>query len=159
MLAKAVERASAIVAVGAVTVIPRNLWVLLPVRGSKRWWWRPDSSKRVAAPAEEATARFSRVNDSSVSPVAASLIPNLAEVHEHVVEAFVAQEIDDAIGDVALGDAVEGYPHARVRERDAPGGDGHAAVVDHRLHPVDRALFGAVGARARSREVTGVEGP
>jgi hypothetical protein len=42
MQAKAVERASAIVAVGAIAMIPQNRRVLSPILESKRWWWRKE---------------------------------------------------------------------------------------------------------------------
>ena len=84
---------------------------------------------------------------------------NLAEVHEHVVEALVAQQIRDPVGDIALGDAVQRDAHARMGEPDPPGGDGHVAVVDEPPHPLDGSTIGASACRDRAREVGGVEGP
>jgi hypothetical protein len=44
--------------------------------------------------------------------------------------ASLAQEVGDTIGDVALGDAVEGDGHARAGETDERGCYLHRAPVD-----------------------------
>ena len=44
----------------------------------------------------------------------------LAEIDQHVVEPFGAQQRRDPVGDVALGNPVQGERHARPRELDAP---------------------------------------
>ena len=82
-----------------------------------------------------------------------------AEIDEDVDDAVGAQDVGDAVGDIALGDAVERHRHARGREADTIGGDGHLAIVDQRPRGVDVGLGGTCLITRELREMPRVEPP
>ena len=56
---------------------------------------------------------------------------DFAEIDQGMVQPLVLQQLDDAVGHVAGGDAVEGDRHARACQPDGTGLNLERAVVDH----------------------------
>ena len=82
-----------------------------------------------------------------------------AEIDEHVGDPAVAQDLGDAVGDVALRDAVEGDGAARALERDAARRDLQRAIVDQRARRRQRRAVRPGGAVGPAVEMFGVERP
>ena len=143
------------VALGAITETCPAMRAGLPVAGSKRWWWRPLGSKGLAIPAEVATARSAQRDgacdglrlrrpaqaDAPGAPVGmAAQCTAFADVEKDARHAGVPEQRRHPVGDVALGDAVEGDRHAGPSEADFRPVDGDGRVADQRLRPCSRGL-------------------
>ncbi len=81
-------------------------------------------------------------------------------IREKPTDAMVAQHLRDPVGDIALGDAVEGQSHSGFGQADAPGIDIDTPPIDKRERPVDRRPFGPVRrGRGRAEEMGGIDIP
>ena len=84
---------------------------------------------------------------------------HLADVQQDVAHAGILQQGRDAIGNIALGDAVQRDGHARTREADLGRLDLDGAVVHQSLRPSEVGCGGPLRTGARTREVRGMEAP
>ena len=90
---------------------------------------------------------------------AAAECPNLAQLHQHVLEPAAAQEIGDAVGDVALRHAVQRHRHAGPAKADPGRVELDRAPVDPCQGGGERRLARAGRIGGRVGEVPGVEIP
>ena len=81
---------------------------------------------------------------------AAAECPDLAQLHQHILEPAAAQEIGDAVGDVALRHAVQRHRHAGPAKADPAGSSSTARQSTRARVAASAASLGPAGSAAGS---------
>ncbi len=106
--------------------------------------------------------RIPGIGDAGLPGRAVRVAPNradLAQLHQNVVEAALAQQIGDAVRDVALRHAVKCHRHAGPAVGDPACVDLDRAPVDQRPGGSERRLARSSRVRGRVGEMAGIEVP
>ena len=84
---------------------------------------------------------------------------DLTEIRQYAVASARPQDCRDAIGDEALGNAVERDRHAGLREGDPIRIDPQSVIPDQGKGAFDSSSVGSIGRRVNLREMVGIEQP
>ena len=84
---------------------------------------------------------------------------DLTEIRQYAVASARPQDCRDAIGDEALGNAIERDRHAGLREGDPIRIDLQSVIPDQGKGALDSGSVGSIGRRVNLREMVGIEQP